>query len=572
MEIKTDAKISPIPDLLRKQQEEFAKDPEKFNAKLNAKFNGKPTKTPKKFGGGGGGGGGGASKKKVAWFVNFDTVMKGDREIADRGKDSGTRIALTMNPSQAAIDPNTGKVKPNSKLKYDTIVKNNSGEASWLGVQDHPQGSDGMVSGLVTYNQGQDVSLNFNLAGLKRRHAKDINRQLKAKYEELLKNNEGNVNVPVFTAELEKLREQLINGLSLSGKQKTKADKVKKESIAINLIPKGMHSQTLMSQPYNQVDDNTRMYGTIVIPANDDSLKEIDREDKTEGSNIEVQKTLSQTQMQEFKKNFKQFESQRQAFINELVDAVTTEFSLKLGNSFKNGGGSTFDVGNKNINTTGTHNSTETQKGTNTTKNKNTNIQDIYTNSKEISGGLKKEPSDKKKSGGGPVGGFMGKLINKLGPLGKGLNFVLNLKDMFSGMGFDVGGKLTFNGGGITTTDDGTSTQTVDMTKKIDGKTTSDTKEDYFNLQTNFNFENQNNVDLTDSFKKQITQKFRSELTKEVGYEMSQYLMQRSSVTQSNRSTVGGKDETKKMGGTEYQHTVREKGKPYLKLGGRKKF
>ena len=133
--------------------------------------------------------------------------MKGDRQISDRGKDDGTRVSLNMNPSNAEIDEN-GKVKKDSKLKYDTIIKNNSGEATWMGVQDHPEGSAGMVSGLVVYGKNQDVSVSFNLDGLKSRHAKTINTKLKAAYEKLLKENEGNVNVPVFTQKLNELRKK----------------------------------------------------------------------------------------------------------------------------------------------------------------------------------------------------------------------------------------------------------------------------------------------------------------------------------------------------------------------------
>ena len=570
MEIKANAKISPIPDVLQQQQEEFKKNPEAFaktykghdTSKKAKAYKGQDTsKKAKAFGGK-------KPKKKVSWYINHDTVLTGDRKIADRGKDDGARISLTMNPTGGTIN-DKGQVV-NEKLKYDTIVRDNSGEAAWMGVQEHPQGADGTISGAVEYNQGQEVAVNFQLDSLKNRHAKAINAQLKAKYEALLKENGGNVNVPAFTATLNAERQQAIQGLSATPRYQQRIKQALATPISIQLVPKGNHSQTLMPQSYKAIGDNTVMYGRIVIPANDDRLKEIKRKNTTTGSQVNIQNTHSTTKTQQVSRNFKQFEKNRQAFIEELVDAVSNEFSSKLTNSFKINDGGKFINGNKSSQREGTDNSVKKTDGTVKRILDNKTVTKDRGNTKKIGGGISKEASKDGSSGGGS--GILGKLINKLGPWGKGLKFVLNLGNMFKGMGFSGNGELTFNGGKVTTKNSGQNDDIIKSTETTNGTSSEDVNEDYFSLETNFFVENQESVNITEAFKQQITQKFRSELAKEIGVEMTQYIMQRTSTTDTNSIKAGSKKDTTNLGGTEYQHTVREKGKPYLEITGRKEF
>lgn len=564
--IKTDATITPVPDILHKQQEEFKKNPEKFLAGQSKKFGGKPDPKTKKFGG--------SDKKKVSWYINHDTVLKGDRQIADRGKNDGTRISLNMSPAGGTIN-NQGQIIKD-KLKYDTIIRNNAGEAAWMGVQNHPQGADGMVSGMVEYNQGQDVSVNFQLEGLKRRHAKTINAKLRAKYEALLKANEGNVNVPEFIRILAAERQKELQALTGSKRYQRKVKGLLNKPVDINLVPKGNHSQTLLPQPYKAIDDNTVMYGKIVIPANDANLKEIKHKKTIEGSNDEKQHTKSHTEMQQMKQARKQYQENKQAFIDEVVANVSQQFSLALGNSFKSGNSFSASKSTKTGTNTSKFNSTEKNNTKSTTK---YGSQD-KTSHHKVGGGGKLSLGNKEKKENKPGSKILGpngapiqkaSLVSKLGPLARKLFLKLPLGSLLGGI--KINGDLEINGerGSSTTTKSGEDVTTGEGTKTIEGSNTTDIDENIFTIDASFSFENQNNINITDTFKKALTTKFSRSLEKKMGTQMEQWFMQQTSDTDTNRDTHGSKEETHDLNGTEYQHTVREKGKPYLEISDERK-
>ena len=356
-----------------------------------------------------------------------------------------------------------------------------------------------------------------------------------------------------------------ISAVNNKGKYDSKLD----GSVSLDLAPKGNHSQTLISQPYDSIADNTMMYGNIVIPANDDQLKEIDRSNKTKGTNVQTSRGTSTTQMSEFKKQIKQFESQRQAFVDEVVDVVSNGFNLALGKSTSTnlgiGAGYQHKSGGKDTKENGTVKTTGTKKTSFDNK--------VKTNHNGNSEEYKIEGKKPVQEGGGSGGGgFAGRILNHLGPLGKGLNFVLNLKNMLNKIEIGGGGTFTYNGGDDTTTKTGQDTETYDLTNTTDKTINETNHENAFNLSGNFSLGNTSNFKLEKNVQHALTKRFKTELSREIGREMSQYLMQRFSKTETSNVSMGGKDETLTMGGTEYQHTVREKGKPYLDITGRKTF